>query len=129
MVVKKSMLSAFAVLLAATSISCSDPGEPEVVTDVAVLGVIHTMIIGQTLQFEGRAATNNGTRVDGLITWTVSNSAIISVTAEIVTIDGTLVNRATVTGLAAGMADVIATAGGVTGSLRVTVNSPGPTPP
>lgn len=124
MVVKTSMLSAFAVLLAATSISCSDPGEPEVVTDVAVVGVVRSMVIGQTLQFEGRAATNIGTRVDDLITWTVSNSAIIGVTAEIVTIDGKLVNRATVTGLSVGAADLIATAGGVTGSVRVTVNPP-----
>ncbi|MEX0908877.1 MAG: Ig-like domain-containing protein [Gemmatimonadaceae bacterium] len=129
MVVKRSMLSAFAVFFAVTSISCSDSGEPEVVTDVAVVGVFHSVIIGQTLQFEGRASTNLNTRLDELITWSVSNSAIISVTAEILTIDGNLVNRATVTGLAAGAADVIATAQGVTGSLRVTVNSPGPTPP
>lgn len=126
---KRSMLFAFAVLVAATSVSCSDSAEPEVVTNVAVLGVIRTVTIGNTLQFEGRASTNFNTRLDGLITWSVSNPAIISVTGEIVTINGTVVNRATVTGLAEGMADVIATAQGVTGFARVTVNPPPPTPP
>jgi hypothetical protein len=124
MVVNRSMLSAFAVLLAATFISCSDSGEPEVVTGVAVIGVVRSMGVGQTLQFEGRASTNLNNRVDDLISWSVSNSAIISVTAEILTVDGNVVNRATVTGLSAGAADLIATAGGVTGSVRVTVNPP-----
>jgi hypothetical protein len=126
MVVKRSVLSAFAVLLAAASISCSDPGEPEFVVQVEVIGVVRSMVIGNTLQFEGRAATNAGTRVDGLITWSVSNSAIISVTAELVTVGGNLVNRATVTGLSVGAADLIATAEGETGQVRVTVNAPPP---
>lgn len=129
MVVKRSVLSAFAVLMTAASISCSDSAEPEVVTAVEVVGAFRSMAIGRTLQFAGRASTNHNTRADGLITWSVSNSAIISVTGEIVTIDGLLVNRATVTGLAEGSADVIATAQGVTGLARVTVNPPGPTPP
>ena len=129
MPVKKSVLSALAVLIAVSSISCSDSAEPEVVTDVEVVGAIRTMLVGQTLQFQGRATTNHNGRLDGLITWSVSNSAIISVTAEIVIIDGTLVNRATVTGLAVGSADVIATAQGITDFARVTVNPQGPTPP
>lgn len=129
MSVKRSALSVFAVLLASTSISCSDSAEPEVVTDVEVVGFFQTMTVGGTLQFAGRATTNHNTRLDGLISWSVSNPAIISVTAEIVTIDGSLVNRATVTGLAAGQADLIATAQGITASVRVTVNPPVSTPP
>lgn len=66
-----------AVTLAATALSCSDPGEPEVVTDVAIIGSIRKVTIGQTIQFEGRAATNSGARVDELITWTVSAPSII----------------------------------------------------
>ncbi|MEX1185853.1 MAG: hypothetical protein WD553_01835 [Gemmatimonadaceae bacterium] len=124
MVLNQSVSRALAVLLAATAVSCSDPAEPEVVTDVAVIGVIRSMGINQTLQFEGRAITNYGVRVDELVTWSVSNSAVISVSGEIVTVDGNLVNRATVTGLAVGAADLIGTAQGVTGSVRVTVNPP-----
>ena len=129
MSVKRSALSVFAVLIAATSLSCSDSAEPEVVTDVEVVGAIRTMLVGQTLQFAGRATTNHDTRLDGLITWSVSNPAILSLTAEFVTIDGTVVNRATVTGLAVGTADVIATAQGITDFARVTVNPSGSTPP
>lgn len=118
--------SLFAVLVAGTALSCSDPGEPEVVTDVAIIGSIRNVTMGQTIQFEGRAATNSGARVDELITWSVSSSTIIGVTAEITTVSGNLVNRATVTGLASGAADLIATAGGKSSSVRVTVAEPAP---
>lgn len=123
MVVKRSLLSAFAVLLAASAPGCSDPAEPEVVTDVVVVGPIRTVVIGGTVQFEGRAITNYNVRVDELITWTVSDPTVMSVSAQIVTVDGNLVNRATVTGVEAGVADLIATAGGKTGSVTVTVRT------
>lgn len=123
MVVKRSLLSAFTVLLAAAALGCSDPAEPEVVTDVAVVGPIRTVVVGGTVEFEGRAITNYNVRVDELITWTVSDPAVMSVSAQLVTVDGNLVNRATVTGVEAGAAELIATAGGKTGSVTVTVRS------
>lgn len=126
MLVHRSMSSALAVLLAATALSCSDPAEPEVVTDVAVIGTVRNVIVGQTLQFEGRAITNYGFRVDDQVTWSVSAPTILSVTAELVTVSGNLVNRATVTALATGSSDLIATAGGKSASVRIAVAGPNP---
>lgn len=126
MLVHRSMSSVLAVLVAATALSCSDPAEPEVVTDVAVVGTARNIGVGQTAQFEGRAITNYGTRVDDQITWSVSSSTILGVTAELVTVSGSLVNRATVTARAAGAADLIATAGGRSASVRIAVSPPAP---
>lgn len=123
MLVHRSISSALAVVVAATALSCSDPAEPEVVTDVAVIGTVRNVLVGRTLQFEGRAITNYGSRVDDQITWSVSSPTVLSVTAEIVIVDGKPVNRATVTGLVTGAADLIATAGGRSASVRVAVAS------
>lgn len=126
MVVNRSVSSAIAVLLAATALGCSDPGEPEVVTRVEIIGAIRTVGVGQSIQFEGRAATNTGARVDDLISWSVSPTGVISVSAELVTVGGSVVNRATVTGLSAGGADLIATAGGQSASVRISTSGPQP---
>lgn len=117
---------AAAGLVAGAALGCSDPSAPgsSEINDVAVIGVVRTVTIGQTLQFEGRASTEDGTRVDGFVTWSVSNASRISVTGELVTVGSSVINRATVTGLAAGNANLIATAGTQTASVLITVSPP-----
>ncbi len=119
--------SLIAVLAGGTALGCSDPGDPgNQIGEVLIVGVNRTVGVGATVQFEGRAATTGGDRIDELITWTVSAPNIMGVTAELVVVSGNIVNRATVTGLAPGAADLIATAGTKSHSVRINVSSPPP---
>jgi hypothetical protein len=117
-----------AALLAASGWSCSDSVDPtsNEVEGVAIIGLDRNILVGGTSQFEGRAVTKAGERVDGFVTWTVSQPGVISVTAELVTVGQSLVNRATVTGLATGSSDLIATAGGKSASIKVVVTGATP---
>jgi hypothetical protein len=115
-------------LLAASGWSCADSIDPasNEVEGVAIIGVERNIQVGQTSQFEGRAITKAGVRVDDFIFWTVSQPGVIKVTAELVTVGQNIVNRATVTGLGEGSSDLIATAGGKTASVRIVVSSAPP---
>lgn len=128
MVKKMFVSSCIAVLLAGSALSCSDAAGPgnTAVAEVFIFGLDRTVSVGQTLQFEGRAATGSGVRVDEMVTWSVSSASVLSVTGELLTVSGNIVNRATVTGAGAGGADLIATAGGKTHSVRITVSAPVP---
>lgn len=116
------------VVLAGSLWSCGDSVAPDnnEIESVAIIGIQRTIVRGGSSQFEGRAITAGGVRVDGLITWTVSQPAVLGVTAELVPVGQTTVNRATVTGLAAGSSDLIATAGGRSASVRIVVSSGAP---
>lgn len=115
--------SLIGVLAGGAALGCSDPGDPgDQIGEVLIAGVNRTVGAGATLQFEGRATTTSGDRIDELITWTVSASNILGVTAELVVVSGNIVNRATVTGRAVGSADLIATAGTKSHSVRINVS-------
>src|SRR5688500_11530362 len=117
----------FAVMMAATiTSSCSEGGYStggDEIDEVTIVALDRTINVGTTVQAEGRAYTYANDPVPGLLTWSVSNSAIISVSAELVTTGSTVVNRATVTGLAAGTANLIATAGGKTAQVEIVVSA------
>lgn len=115
-----------ALLLASTVVSsCSDGGGPigSDIDEVSIVALDRTISVGGTVQAEGRAFTNDDTPVPGSVSWSVSNPAIISVSAELVPSGTTIVNRATVTGLASGTANLIATAGNKTASVEMVVSA------
>ncbi len=121
--------SVLAVMVAATlSSSCGDGGDPlgSEIDEVSIVALNRTVSVRGTVQAEGRAFTRDDEPVPGLIAWSVSNPAIISVTGEIVTTGSTVVNRATVTGVAAGKANLIATAGAKTASVEIVVSAGAP---
>ncbi|HUR91620.1 MAG TPA: hypothetical protein VMY38_02995 [Gemmatimonadaceae bacterium] len=119
-----------AVLLAATvSSSCSEGGYSTTggeIDAVSIVALNRTVTIGATVQAEGRAFTRDNISVPGSVSWSVSNAAILSVSGELITTGSTVVNRATVTGLAAGKANLIATAGSKTASVEIVVVSGAP---
>lgn len=117
-----------AVLLAGTALSCDDPAGPDSseVAEVRIIGLERTVLIGDAVQFEGRAATYAAVRVDSAVTWSASQAGIISISSQITTVGGAKVNRATVTGVAAGGVDLIASAGTKSHSVRISVNAPSP---
>lgn len=117
-----------AVLLAGAAVSCDDPAGPsdDEVAQVLIVGNDRSVTVGGTLQFEGRAATHAAVRVDSAVTWSASEPGVISISSQIVTVGGAKVNRATVTGLAAGGVDLIASAGTATHSVRISVNPAAP---
>ena len=123
-------VSVLAVVLAATvSSGCSDGGYATGSTEieeVTIVALNRTVTVGATVLAEGRAYTYANDAVPGAVSWSVSNSAIISVSGELVTTGSTVVNRATVTGLAAGKANLIATAGSKTASVEIIVVSGAP---
>src|SRR5688500_12104370 len=122
---RKRLVSVLGVtLVAASAWSCADSIDPtsNEVEGVAIIGLNRNSAVGETSQFEGRAVTNSGIRVDDMVSWTVSQPGVLSVSAELVEVGGTIVNRATVTGLGDGSSDLIATAGGKSASVRVVVS-------
>ncbi len=114
--------------VAVSAWSCSDSGDPTAneIAEVAIIAINRTTLVGKTVQAEGRAITNGGDRVDGLVTWTVSNQNIISVTAELITTGPSIVNRATVTGVSVGSANLIATVGAKSASVLIVVSNAPP---
>ena len=124
---KKTFVSSavIAVLLAGTALSCDDPAGPgpDEVAQVLIVGNDRSVLIGGTLQFEGRAATNAAVRVDSAVTWSASRTGVISISSQVTTVGGTKVNLATVTGVAAGGVDLIASAGTKSHSVRISVTA------
>ena len=114
------------VAAAAITSSCSEGSDPlgSEIDEVSIVALVRTVNIGGTVQAEGRAFTRDDTPVPELVSWSVSNSSIISVSAQLVTTGTTVVNRATVTALAAGKANLIATAGGKTTQVEIVVSTP-----
>ena len=122
---RKRFVSVLGVtLVAASALSCADSIAPNSneIEGVAIIGLNRNIAVGETSQFEGRAVTKAGVRVDDLVFWTVSQPGVLSVTAELVAVGDVVVNRATVTGLADGSSDLIATAGGKSATVRVVVS-------
>lgn len=117
-----------AVLLASAAVSCDDPAAPgdDEVARVLIVGLDRSVTVGRTVQFEGRAATNAAVRVDSAVTWSASLPGVISISSQVTTVGGTKVNVATVTGVAAGGVDLIASAGTKSHSVRISVTEPAP---
>lgn len=125
----KRLAPVLAVMVAATlTASCSAGGDPlgGEIDEVSIVALNRTVIVGGTVQAEGRAYTRDNDPVPGLVAWSVSNPAIMSVAAQLVTTGSTVVNRATVTGVAAGKANLIATAGAKTASVEIVVVAAAP---
>jgi len=95
---------------ATVTVSAEEP----VLTEITVTPTTATLAIGETEQFTATALDQFGSAMTGVeIAWTSSDEAI-----------GTIDANGTFTALAAGTADVTATAGNVTGSATVTVEAP-----
>ena len=124
---RNRLVPLLAVLLAATvASSCGGDGYStgsDEIEEVTIFAPVRTMNVGGTVQAEGRAWTYADDYVPGLVSWSVSNSAVLSVTAELVTTGTSVVNRATVTGLTAGTANLSATAGGESASVSIIVST------
>jgi hypothetical protein len=116
--------SAVIALLTGVALGCDDPNDPNLneVGGVLTVGLDGEEVrIGQSIRFEGRAATNAAVRVDSLVTWSVSEPNIVSVSTEISSAAGLTINRATVTGTAEGTVDLIARAGTKADTATITV--------
>jgi len=101
-----------AVALALALSGCSQESDP-MFNEVAQVTVFSsagfTVMLGQTLQLEGRAVTWGGDRVDERVTsWKTSSPSIATVS-----------NTGQVTGIATGSTSITATAEGVTSPPRV----------
>ena len=112
-----------AVVLSSTVWSCSDSGggniqEPGGVASVVVTAAATTVGVGQTVQLTATAQDASGAPVEGqTFQWASSNP-------DVAAVSGTGV----VTGMAPGAAEIRATAGGVSGTLTLTVSAAPPPP-
>lgn len=109
---RKALRVCVGVIAAALAIGCSEGTDPRF-DEVADVGVFSSagfdVLVGQTLQLEGRAITWAGTRVDERVNvWASSNTSIATVT-----------NSGLVTGIAAGTTTITASAEGVTSVGRL----------
>jgi hypothetical protein len=120
--VQKNMLLSCvaAALVLSTGLSCNDASGPSEVAAVLIVGTDRSVTIGQSIQFEGRAATTQAIRVDELVTWSVSDEGIVGLTAAMVDVGGRMANIATVTGLTPGVVDLTARAGSESHSVTIT---------
>lgn len=120
--------SVLAGVLALGAAACSDSVDPasDEVADVLIYALDRIILVGASRDFEGRAATGAAVRVDSLVTWSLSQTGIVTMTTQMTTNEsGRRVNIATLTGVKAGFVDLIATAGSVTRRMPIVVNSPG----
>lgn len=110
--------------LALGGVACDDALDPSSneVAQVLIFSLDETIPVGGIATYEGRAATFAAVRVDSLVTWSLSNTGIATMTAQMVTNEnGRRVNLATLTGVAPGQVDLIASAGSESYTLRITV--------
>lgn len=111
-------------LLALGAVACDDGLDPSSneVAQVLIFGLNSAIPVGQSADFEGRAATFSAVRVDSLVTWSLSKTGIVNMTTRMTTNEfGRRVNLATLTGLVPGNVDLIATAGSRSFRMAITV--------
>ncbi len=90
-----------------------------VLQSITLLPVSGSLRVGQTMRFIARGTYGDGTTADitTMVTWTASNPAVAGVS-------NAAGSQGTVTALSAGMTNIVATLGGVSGSAPVTVVTP-----
>lgn len=110
-------------LVTGATLACDDKLDPRSseVAQVLVAGAVTDVLIGQSIHFEGRAATFAAVRVDSLVTWSISDASIATLTSGMTTVGGTRMNRATVTGVSTGQVELIGTAGAAADTVEITV--------
>ncbi|MEO7648536.1 MAG: Ig-like domain-containing protein [Gemmatimonadaceae bacterium] len=109
---RKMFVSSAGVLAAAFVVACSEGTDPKFkeVAQVTVFSAAgYSVVVGQTLQLEGRAVTWEGVRVDERVSsWASSSPSIATVS-----------NTGLVTGVAVGSTIITATAQGVVSQGRL----------
>jgi uncharacterized protein YjdB len=108
----KMFVRSLGAAVVALALGCSQESDPmfNEVAQVTVFSATgYSVVVGQTLQLEGRAVTWGGDRVDERISsWTSTSPSIATVSST-----------GLVTGLAVGSTNIIATAEGVSSPPRL----------
>jgi uncharacterized protein YjdB len=108
----KMFVRSLGAAVVALALGCSQESDP-MFNEVAQVTVFsangYSVVVGETLQLEGRAVTWGGTRVDERVSsWTSTSPSIATVSST-----------GLVTGLAVGSTNIIATAEGVSSPPRL----------
>ncbi len=101
--------------VAQAAITVSAPVNPNIPDSVIVSPTARTMVVGDTARVTASVRNAAGQVIDVPVTWSTSDAARATVNAQ-----------GLVTAVAAGSASIVATAGGKSARVAVTVNAPPP---
>lgn len=101
--------------VAQAAITVSAPVNPNIPDSVIVSPTARTMGVGDTARITATVRNAAGQVIDVPVTWSTSDAARATVSAQ-----------GLVTAVAAGSASIVATAGGKTARVAVTINAPAP---
>lgn len=108
------LVISFASLFLTACLDSTGPN-PNDVAQVLIVAPSRQMIVGETMQLSGRAATYSAERVDHLVTWESANTDVLTVSST-----------GLVTAVAVGATDIIARAQDKSHSVLINVNPPPP---